>query len=534
MKSAPVTSDEVERLKALYNYEVLDTEAEKVFDDLTQLASEICETPIALISLVDPNRQWFKSTVGIDAEETHRDIAFCAHAIHQREIFEVKDTLKDERFFDNPLVTDDPNIRFYAGTQLVTPDGHAIGTLCAISDQPKSLTAHQRNALEILGREVISQMELRLKVRQLKQTDQRKTDYLSNVSHELRTPLNAIICYSQLLQEKLPALSVPDEIKEFVNTIDSSSQHLLGLINSVLDLHKIEEGKMVLQPEVFDTHLFFQGLKGIIQPKATQKDVSLHLDIDESIMPALFMDVAKLRQILVNLLNNSVKFTEPHHHVLLEAQVTGNTLQFVVEDQGCGIAEQDLHKVFNKFAQVGNAAEGSGLGLVISKALTELMGGALQLDSKEGIGTKITLTFPVQSAELPIEGLPMDANQNMFRTDANILVVEDNLVNQQVVSWIFESLNLKIDIAETGEQAVELARNNPDVIFMDLHLPGIDGFEATQQILANSPDIPVIALSADAFAQTNEKALDAGMCDSLSKPIDKAQLIRILNRLVPK
>ena len=210
MKIAPPTLDEAARLKALYDYDVLDTNAEKIFDDLTQLAAQICNTPITLISLIDPHRQWFKSRVGLDAEETSRDIAFCAHAIHQKEIFEVQDTLKDKRFFDNPMVTSEPNIRFYAGTPLVNPDGYAIGTLCVIDDKPNKLTKDQRNALEVLGRSVISQMELRKNIQALKQASDHKTEFLSNMSHELRTPLNAIIGFSRLIlddikQHKLPA-----------------------------------------------------------------------------------------------------------------------------------------------------------------------------------------------------------------------------------------------------------------------------------------------------------------------------------------
>ena len=167
MQKARIPADEQSRLKALYEYEILDTEAEKVFDDLTQLASDICDTPISLISLVDPQRQWFKSKYGIEATETERDIAFCSHAILQDQVFEIQNALLDERFHDNPLVTNDPNIRFYAGAPLITPQGSTIGTLCVISDKPKKLTKKQISALTILSKEVIAQLELRLKNREL-------------------------------------------------------------------------------------------------------------------------------------------------------------------------------------------------------------------------------------------------------------------------------------------------------------------------------------------------------------------------------
>jgi GAF domain-containing protein len=161
MNTAPFPTSEARRLKVLWQYEVLDTVPEEIFDDLTELAGAICGSPIALISLIDETRQWFKAKVGLSASETSRDTSFCAHAIMQPDLFIVPDATKDERFKDNPLVVMDPKIRFYAGAPLVTPDGHALGTLCVLDKVPRELTPMQAKALRVLSRLVVSQLELR-------------------------------------------------------------------------------------------------------------------------------------------------------------------------------------------------------------------------------------------------------------------------------------------------------------------------------------------------------------------------------------
>jgi GAF domain-containing protein len=208
--SDPSVDHERKRLKVLWQYDVLDTVPEVLFDDLTELAARICEAPIALISLVDEKRQWFKSKVGITVSETSRDVSFCAHAIKQTDLFIVPDATKDERFAKNPLVTSDPKIRFYAGAPLITPDGYALGTLCVIDKTPRELRPDQKHALSILARHVVSQLELRRRSHEL--TDVRTENAATKVELEkLRSELAA--ARRQLADNKSPASATGKKAK---------------------------------------------------------------------------------------------------------------------------------------------------------------------------------------------------------------------------------------------------------------------------------------------------------------------------------
>ena len=199
---APIPKNERRRLEVLWQYDVLDTVPEAVFDDLTELAARICEAPIALITLVDEKRQWFKSKIGITLGETTRDVSFCGHAILQRELFIVPDATKDERFCNNPLVVSDPKIRFYAGAPLITPDGHALGTLCVIDQVPHKLHADHKRALEILSRHVMTQLELRRHARELSATREERDNIRQDLL-KVRDELNQ--ARKQLAQLGQPA-----------------------------------------------------------------------------------------------------------------------------------------------------------------------------------------------------------------------------------------------------------------------------------------------------------------------------------------
>ncbi len=536
MQVAPPTPDELERLKALYDYHVLDTDAEAAFDDLTRLASYICKTPISLISLVDPDRQWFKSAYGIDAKETPRDIAFCAHAIHQREIFEIPDARKDVRFADNPLVSGDPKIRFYAGTQLLTPGGQAIGTLCVISKEPQLLDEEQRKGLEILGREVISQLELRKRNLDLEEISRRKSEFLSNISHELRTPLNAIVSFGQFLEEELKDAQVSDKAKEYSRLLNFSGNRLLGVINAVLDLTKIDEGKMELIPAAISPHGFFDSLMGMLRVRAAEKGITLDYALMGDFSERLYYDEGKLAQILTNIIGNAIKFSPENSEVKVRMQMQGDKLLFVIKDQGHGISEEDQNKLFNRFERVKEHSdvEGSGLGLVITKALVELMDGSISLTSAEGEGTVVRISLPLNIYQ-GNEPEGHSGTEACFDTHARIMVVEDNDINQVVARAQFQKLGLRAEIVGSGEECLELIETAPfDLVFMDLHLPGIDGFEATRALKAIRPGVPVVAMSADAFSHQYSEAKTALLDGQVTKPVDKTTLTAILNRFIPR
>lgn len=534
MRSADLPKDEIERLNTLFKYEILDTEAEKVFDDLTELASEICDTPIALISLIDSDRQWFKSRVGLDAEETSRDIAFCSHAILQQSVFEVSDTHEDTRFMDNPLVLEDPSIRFYAGAPLLSPDGHAIGTLCAISDKPKKLNSHQRKALEILGREVISQLELRLQLRRLEKANERKTEYLSSLSHELRTPLHAILSISQLMLNN-PQVKLPEDYLGYINHIDFSGKRLLNLVDTILDISKIEEGTLELVEKVINVKDYFHGIEDLIISLARKKSLDIKFSVNAGAVKSITIDDSRLSQIMLSLVSNSIKFSAEKQTIVISVVVTSSDLVFAIKDHGIGISSEDLPFVFDKFQRLSNKnrTDGPGLGLMITKSLVETMKGQIKLLSEVNKGTlaKVTLPLNQTSDEIASDDTTLVKG---FDKGISVLVVEDNEINQQVAIAIFNSIGLQIEIAEDGQQAVDKATgSNFDIILMDIHLPDFDGYEASRKIIAAIPDQLIVAFTADVFVNQDSRLIDSGIVDAINKPFDMADLLNILNRYCP-
>lgn len=236
MVSAPFPPNESDRLFQLKALEILDTEPESIYDEVTRLASHIGGTPISLVSLVDEDRQWFKSKVGLGASQTPRDVAFCSHAILGKGLFEIPDSRKDSRFSDNPLVTGEPRVIFYAGVPLEIEAGVSVGTLCVIDHQPRQLTKEQVQALECLGNQVIAYLKLRRSHRELQQVMKARSIFFAAMSHEIRTPMNGILGLTKVVLD-----SVTEETaREKLRLVQSCGNTLLTLINDILDFSKLE------------------------------------------------------------------------------------------------------------------------------------------------------------------------------------------------------------------------------------------------------------------------------------------------------
>lgn len=383
MPGAPIPENEAERLAAIKDYDILDTVSEATYDAITYLASQICQAPIALISIVDHDRQWFKSRVGVDAQETDRDYAFCGYAIHDKEnILIVPDATADSRFADNPFVVDDPNIRFYAGAPLVTGDGNALGTLCVIDRRPRSLTAEQQKALRALSVQVMALLELRRTVQnlkekqsQLEETTRQRDSFMATVSHEIRTPLTAVIGYIELLQDDLP-----EEIRsKALETIAREAADIEHLLEDLLIAAKAEADSLrVASVQVTLPAQVAQVIEGLEPTLAS----SIVVETGDG---RALGDPARVRQIARNLITNAVRYGGPT--ITVRTRSDGGTCHLLVVDDGEGIPPEERERVFQPFQQSNrnrHVAASVGLGLPISRLLAEKMGGSLTYRYADG------------------------------------------------------------------------------------------------------------------------------------------------------
>jgi len=399
---APTTANEAERLQALRNYQILDTGVEKAYQDIVELAGAICNTPIAAITLVDSDRQWFKARVGLDVAETSRDVAFCAHAIQGRQLFIVPDASLDERFCDNPLVTQVPNIRFYAGAPLYTHEGYALGTLCALDQKPNALDVYQQKALEILSHQVVQLLELRRAVHQLDQTSQElrirnasKDRLLSILSHDLKTPFIGLVGLSQMISESWEVM--PREmIKELADDLAVSAESGLRLVEQMLQWAMLEGKGLTKGPTDFDLSLLLEEVQSTLSAVAKQKGIDLIIQSGENL--CVHADADMCRSMFQNLVSNALKFTPSGGSVNVTFFAEGEVIQCEVRDTGLGMSPGRVKQLLasnSTHSTLGTSGEkGTGMGLVLCMQMLERNRGYLTVTSEPGRGSTFKVSLP--------------------------------------------------------------------------------------------------------------------------------------------
>ena len=394
MKIVDKSLYEVQRLKELYKFDILDTPYEDEFDDIVKLASLLCNTSISTITLIDSSRQWFKAKVGLENRETSKEVSFCSYAIAANtDLYQVEDATKSIIFENNPLVTGNPNIRFYAGVPLVSSNGLSLGTLCVIDSQPKVLTTEQIFALKVLGNQVMKLLELRITNQQLEITKRKlqqqvelQNKIISIIAHDVRNPVASLKSIIELSNNDL---ITADEANELAVMTDKQIDDVLSLLDDLLDWGKIQlNNQNVIEVVTVNLYSLVESIFERQQAAVFIKENTL-LNLIENDFE-LHTDENILRFILRNIIGNAIKFTTTGT-ITIDAQKTEQSVVISIQDTGVGITKEVIEKIMttsNKYTSLGtNNEKGTGLGLVFVKDFIYLLKGKMWVESEVNKGT---------------------------------------------------------------------------------------------------------------------------------------------------
>jgi signal transduction histidine kinase len=391
------------RLCELAAYGILDTPPEKEFDALAQLAAHILDVPIALVSLVDADRQWFKARVGLSATQTPRAISFCGHAVASGAAVVVSDAHVDVRFADNPAVVGAPFVRFYAGMPLRTPSGQVLGALCGIDHVRRDVTPRQLEMLAMLADQVVNQLELRSRNRQLerdiearKVVQDMQAEFVATVSHELRTPLTSIRGALGLIANGVTG-EISKSTKEFIDIALDSSERLGRLVDDILDVERLRTGRLHLAENPVVVADAVNAAVAQTQGMADARGVRIE-STGAFAAGEVIGDFDRIVQVVTNLLSNAIKASSRGEGVSVMLTSDAGALRVAVSDRGPGIPLAFRGRIFGRFAQADGsptrAADGTGLGLYISRSIARNIGGDIFFEDVDGGGTTFVFTLP--------------------------------------------------------------------------------------------------------------------------------------------
>ena len=383
------------------------------------------------------------------------------------------------------------------------------------------------------------QIELEIQKQKAEKTAQIKSDFLSNMSHEMRTPLNSILGFTEILESS----TLDTSQQEYLGYVKKASTNMLGLINDVLDFSKFDSSDFTLHKHQFQLTDLIDDVWGLLSVSSKNKNITFTHYINEQINPSLLGDANRLRQILINILSNAIKFTnEGSVHLsinLVHQNDSSQQLQFEITDTGIGIKEEDLSIIFESFRQLENSSrkehKGTGLGLAIVKQLVKAIGGTIQVKSRLNKGSKFTIQLPFEISK-EAQNIPLnDSLEIPLIKTSRILVVEDNEMNQILIKKMLSIFEAEVVIASDGYEALSfLEKNTFDIILMDLQMPGLSGLDVFDTLISDpqysiNKATPVIIITADAFVETRKKALNRGIRAFLTKPINKEEMYKTIN-----